>query len=112
MPGVWIRCAPGAVRVYTAGVGAPWGTRTGKGMRSEGDTMSQELYAIIVMGLTIIGLGWNAKRDIKSDAHRAHEEIGKNIDLVRQDIRELRGDVKELNTRVSRVEGKLGLPSA
>jgi polyhydroxyalkanoate synthesis regulator phasin len=84
--------------------------------------MSQELYAIIVMGLTMIGLGWSAKKELKEDASKAHAEIGKNIDLVRQemhkdfglvrqDIRELRGDVKELNTRVSRVEGKLGLPS-
>jgi hypothetical protein len=62
-------------------------------------------------------LGWRMARDmekrIRDDADKAHEAIGRNIDTlrqeVRQDIRNLRQDVKQLNTRVGRVEGKLGL---
>jgi hypothetical protein len=45
-----------------------------------------------------------AEKRIQANADKAHEAIGDNI-------KELRGDVKELNTRVSRIEGKLGLPS-
>ncbi len=85
--------------------------------------MSTELYAIVGTGVAIIGLGRHVTQGIKSDmrdmekrirgdADQAHKAIGENINLVRQDIRDLRGDVKELNTRVSRIEGKIGLPSA
>jgi hypothetical protein len=55
-------------------------------------------------------LGWRMARDmekrIRDDADKAHEAIGRNIDTLRQEVRQ---DVKQLNTRVGRVEGKLGL---
>ena len=74
--------------------------------------------------LLALGLGWRSlkadmrdmEKRIRSEAERAHAEIGNNIALMRREVRDdingLRGDVKELNTRVSRVEGKLDLPGA
>ena len=67
-----------------------------------------------VLGI-ITMLGWrhtsSMEKRIRDDAATAHVTIGDNINLVRQDIRDLRGDMKDLNTRVGRIEGKIGLPS-
>ena len=90
--------------------------------------MTPETYGIaqLVALIAIAGLGWryavSMETRIRDDADKAHKTIGENIDTlrqeihrdigeIRQDIRDLRSDVQELNTRVSRVEGKLGLPS-
>ncbi len=44
---------------------------------------------------------------IRGDADKSHKAIVENIDLLRQGLRELRGDVKELSTHVSRVSTQI-----
>ncbi len=112
--------------------------------------MSNELYAIFGVGFTqiagliaIAGLGLRANRGlrnnlkddmrdmenrIRAEAKQAHEAIGENIGIVREDLKALRGEikgeitvlrsemrddirglndnVKELNRRIGIIEGR------
>lgn len=60
-----------------------------------------EVVAIITVGLALLGSIWRMFVVFRND-------MNERFDRVDADIRELRGDIKDLNTRLGRVEGKLG----
>ena len=83
--------------------------------QSEGGGMTADVWAIIGVGVVLIGVilaTWHASR---TDNREAHTKIGKNIDRVEEnlkaDINRVEADInrveENLKTDINKVEGKL-----
>ena len=83
--------------------------------QSEGGGMTADVWAIIGVGVVLIGVilaTWHASR---TDNREAHTKIGKNIDRVegnlKADINRVEADInrveENLKTDINKVEGKL-----
>ena len=60
--------------------------------------ISPELIAIVILGISLVSLGWKVSSDIR-------QELTQEIHLVRADVADLRGDVTDLRERMARLEG-------
>ncbi len=72
--------------------------------QSEGGGMTADVWAIIGVGVVLLGVilaTWHASR---TDNREAHTKIGKNIDRVE---RNLKADINRVEGNVNKVEGKL-----
>ena len=81
-----------------------------------------ELMSIMTLGISslativaIVGIGWfgldRMRKDLKEDSQRAHDVIGKNIEVLRREIREdvntLRNEVSELRREMTNLTGRV-----
>ena len=72
--------------------------------QSEGGGMTADVWAIIGVGVVLLGVilaTWHASR---TDNREAHTKIGKNIDRVE---RNLKADINRVEGNINKVEGKL-----
>ncbi|MCY3758984.1 MAG: hypothetical protein OXG96_14790 [Acidobacteria bacterium] len=60
--------------------------------------ISPELFAIAILGVSLVSLGWKVSSDLR-------QELKQEIHLVRADVADLRGDVADLRERMARLEG-------
>ena len=67
-------------------------------------TISAELIAIGILGVSLVSLGWKVTADLGQEIHYVREEVGN----VRQDVAEVRKDVAGLRERMARLEGLFG----
>ena len=63
--------------------------------------MSGELIAIVAVGVTLAGLILTSSRGLRQDIRQDMVQLETR---VREDIRQLRGDMNQLAERVARVE--------
>ena len=61
-------------------------------------TISAELIAIAILGVSLVSLGWKVSSDIR-------RELKQEIHYVREDVADVRGDVADLRERMARLEG-------
>ena len=72
--------------------------------QSEGGGMTADVWAIIGVGVVLLGVilaTWHASR---TDNREAHTKIGKNIDRVEGN---LKADINRVEGNIKKVEGKL-----
>ena len=72
--------------------------------QSEGGGMTADVWAIIGVGVVLLGVilaTWHASR---TENREAHTKIGKNIDRVEGNLNKVEGNLK---ADINRVEGKL-----
>ena len=72
--------------------------------QSEGGGMTADVWAIIGVGVVLLGVilaTWHASR---TDNREAHTKIGKNIDRVEGN---LKADINRVEGNINKVEGKL-----
>ena len=72
--------------------------------QSEGGGMTADVWAIIGVGVVLLGVilaTWHASR---TDNREAHTKIGKNIDRVEEN---LKADINRVEADINRVEGNL-----
>ena len=72
--------------------------------QSEGGGMTADVWAIIGVGVVLLGVSlatWHASR---TDNREAHTKIGKNIDRVEGN---LKADINRVEGNINKVEGKL-----
>ncbi len=60
--------------------------------------ISPELIAIGILGVALVSLGWKVSSDIR-------QEFKQEIQHVRDDVADLRGDFTDLRERMARLEG-------
>ena len=60
--------------------------------------ISAELIAIGILGVSLVGLGWEVSSDIR-------QELKQGMHHVREDVAHVRGDVADLRERMARLEG-------
>ena len=64
-------------------------------------TISAELIATGILGVSLVSLGWKVTADLRQEIHYVREEVSN----VRQDVAEVRKDVADLRERMARLEG-------
>ena len=60
--------------------------------------ISPELIAIGILGVALVSFGWKVSSDIR-------QEFKQEIQHVRDDMADLRGDFSDLGERMARLEG-------
>ena len=61
-------------------------------------TISAELVATAILGVSLVSLGWKVSSDIR-------HELKQEIHYVREDVADVRKDVAGLRERMARLEG-------
>ena len=61
-------------------------------------TISPELVAIAILGVSLVSLGWKVSSDIR-------HELKQEIHYVREDVAHVREDVADIRERMARLEG-------
>ena len=61
-------------------------------------TISAELVATAILGVSLVSLGWKVSSDIR-------HELKQEMHYVREDVADVRGDVADLRERMARLEG-------
>ena len=61
-------------------------------------TISAELVATAILGVSLVSLGWKVSSDIR-------RELKQEIHYVREDVADVRKDVADLRERMARLEG-------
>ena len=61
-------------------------------------TISAELVATAILGVSLVSLGWKVSSDIR-------HELKQEIHYVREDVADVRKDVADLRERMARLEG-------
>ena len=61
-------------------------------------TISPELVAIAILGVSLVSLGWKVSSDIR-------QELKQEIHYVREDVAHVREDVADVRERMARLEG-------
>ena len=61
-------------------------------------TISPELVAIAILGVSLVSLGWKVSSDIR-------RELKQEIHYVREDVAHVREDVADVRERMARLEG-------
>ena len=61
-------------------------------------TISAELVATAILGVSLVSLGWKVSSDIR-------HELKQEIHYVREDVADVRKDVADLREQMARLEG-------
>ena len=61
-------------------------------------TISAELVATAILGVSLVSLGWKVSSDIR-------HELKQEMHYVREDVADVRKDVADLRERMARLEG-------
>jgi hypothetical protein len=61
-------------------------------------TISAELVATAILGVSLVSLGWKVSSDIR-------HELKQEMHYVREDVADVRKDVADVRERMARLEG-------
>ena len=75
-------------------------------------TISAELIAIAILGVSLVSLGWKVTGDLRQEFHLVHskvtEELRQEIQLVRHEVAQLGERIGNLEQRVGNLEQRIG----
>ena len=75
-------------------------------------TISAELIAICILGVSLVSLGWKVTGDLRQEIHRVTVDLRQEIHQVtgdlRQEIHQVRKEVSVLGDRVGSLEHRMG----
>ena len=71
-------------------------------------TISAELIAICILGVSLVSLGWKVTGDLRQEIHQVTEDLRQEIHLVRQDVTVLGDRIGRLEQRVGGLEQRMG----
>ena len=75
-------------------------------------TISAELIAIAILGVSLVSLGWKVTGDLRQEIHLVHskvtEELRQEIQLVRHEVAQLGERIGNLEQRVGNLEQRIG----
>ena len=71
-------------------------------------TISAELIAICILGVSLVSLGWKVTGDLRQEIHQATVDLRQEIHLVRQDVTVLGDRVGSLEHRMGSLEHRMG----
>ena len=68
-------------------------------------TISAELVAIAILGVSLVSLGWKVSSDIRHELKQEIHYVREDVAHVREDVADVRGVVAGLRERMARLEG-------
>ena len=68
-------------------------------------TISAELIAIAILGVSLVSLGWKVSSDIRRELKQEIHYVREDVAHVREDVADVRGDVADVRERMARLEG-------
>ncbi|MYC81828.1 MAG: hypothetical protein F4X19_07045 [Acidobacteria bacterium] len=71
-------------------------------------TISAELIAICILGVSLVSLGWKVTGDLRQEIHQATVDLRQEIHLVRQNVTVLGDRVGSLDHRMDSLEHRMG----
>ena len=71
-------------------------------------TISAELIAIAILGVSLVSLGWKVTGDLRQEIHLVRKELRQEIQLVRHEVAQLGERIGNLEQRVGNLELRLG----
>ena len=75
-------------------------------------TISAELIAICILGVSLVSLGWKVTGDLRQEIHQVTVDLRQEINQVTVDLREeinlVRKDVTVLGDRIGSLEHRMG----
>ena len=70
-------------------------------------TISAELIAIGILGVSLVSLGWKVTGDLRQEIHRVTIDLRQEIHLVRQDVTVLGDRIGSLDHRIGKLEQRM-----
>jgi hypothetical protein len=70
-------------------------------------TISAELIAICILGVSLVSLGWKVTGELRQEIHQATVDLRQEIHLVRQDVTVLGDRVGSLDHRMGTLEQRM-----
>jgi len=70
-------------------------------------TISAELIAIGILGVSLVSLGWKVTGDLRQEIHQVTVDLRQEIHLVRQDVTGLGDRIGSLDHRIGRLEQRM-----
>ncbi len=67
-------------------------------------TISAELIAICILGVSLVSLGWKVTGDLRQEIHQVTVDLRQEIHLVRQDVTVLGDRIGSLDHRMGKLE--------
>ena len=71
-------------------------------------TISAELIAIAILGVSLVSLGWKVTADLRQEIHLVRKELRQEIQLVRNEVAQLGERIGNLEQRVGNLEQRVG----
>ena len=68
-------------------------------------TISAELVAIAILGVSLVSLGWKVSSDIRRELKQEIHYVREDVADVRKDVADVRKDVADVRERMARLEG-------
>ena len=68
-------------------------------------TISAELIAIAILGVSLVSLGWKVTGDLRQEIHLVHSKVTEEL---RQEIQLVRHEVAQLGERIGNLEQRVG----
>ena len=70
-------------------------------------TISAELIAIAILGVSLVSLGWKVTGDLRQEIHQVTVDLRQEINLVRKDVTVLGDRIGSLDHRMGRLEQRM-----
>ncbi len=70
-------------------------------------TISAELIAIAILGVSLVSLGWKVTGDLRQEFHLVRKELRQEIQLVRHEVAQLGERIGNLEQRVGSLEQRM-----
>lgn len=71
-------------------------------------TISAELIAIAILGVSLVSLGWKVTGDLRQEIHLVRKELRQEIQLVRHEVAQLGERIGNLEQHVGNLELRVG----
>ena len=68
-------------------------------------TISAELVATAILGVSLVSLGWKVSSDIRHELKQEMHYVREDVADVREDVADVRGVVADVRERMARLEG-------
>ena len=68
-------------------------------------TISAELIAIAILGVSLVSLGWKVTGDLRQEIHLVRSKVTEEL---RQEIQLVRHEVAQLGERIGNLEQRMG----
>ena len=71
-------------------------------------TISAELIATAILGVSLVSLGWKVTGDLRQEIHLVRKELRQEIQLVRHEVAQLGERIGSLDQRIGSLEQRVG----
>ena len=71
-------------------------------------TISAELIAIAILGVSLVSLGWKVTGDLRQEIHLVRKELRQEIQLVRHEVAQHGERIGSLEQRMGSLEQRIG----